>query len=94
MPGQVVQVMDISTVSITTDEVSQLLSEYASVGVSRGVVYQVDHNAPPKHKKGKFKKSKHHKQDKKSCNQGRGNGAEGCDPGRSRPHGGSNDGDD
>jgi hypothetical protein len=94
MPGQVVQVMDISTVSITTYEVSQLLSEYASVGVSRGVVYQVERNEHPKHKKGKFKKSKHHKQDKKSCNQGRGNGSEGCDPGRSRPHGGSNDGDD
>ena len=28
------------------------------------------------------------------CNQGRGNGSEGCDPGNSRPHGGSNDGDD
>ena len=31
---------------------------------------------------------------RRSCNQGRGNGSEGCDPGRSRPHGGSNDGDD
>lgn len=28
---------------------------------------------------------------KRHCNQGIGNGAEGCDPGNSRPHGGSND---
>ncbi|MGG6241985.1 S-layer homology domain-containing protein [Nodosilinea sp. AN01ver1] len=28
---------------------------------------------------------------KQACNQGIGNGAEGCDPGNSRPHGGSND---
>jgi hypothetical protein len=28
---------------------------------------------------------------KRRCNQGIGNGAEGCDPGNSRPHGGSND---
>jgi S-layer homology domain len=28
---------------------------------------------------------------KRQCNQGIGNGAEGCDPGNSRPHGGSND---
>ncbi|MBD2102447.1 hypothetical protein [Leptolyngbya sp. FACHB-261] len=28
---------------------------------------------------------------RRSCNQGIGNGAEGCDPGNSRPHGGSND---
>lgn len=29
----------------------------------------------------------------RNCNQGRGNGSEGCDPGNSQPHGGSNDGD-
>jgi hypothetical protein len=28
---------------------------------------------------------------RRNCNQGIGNGAEGCDPGKSRPHGGSND---
>ncbi|MBE9160178.1 S-layer homology domain-containing protein [Nodosilinea sp. LEGE 06152] len=28
---------------------------------------------------------------RQACNQGIGNGAEGCDPGNSRPHGGSND---
>ncbi|MBG1240014.1 S-layer homology domain-containing protein [Nostoc sp. NZL] len=28
---------------------------------------------------------------RRNCNQGIGNGAEGCDPGNSRPHGGSND---
>jgi hypothetical protein len=30
---------------------------------------------------------------RRHCNQGIGNGAEGCDPGNSRPHGGSNDED-
>ncbi|MEA5471290.1 S-layer homology domain-containing protein [Spirulina sp. 06S082] len=29
--------------------------------------------------------------DRQNCNQGIGNGSEGCDPGNSRPHGGSND---
>jgi len=28
---------------------------------------------------------------RQNCNQGIGNGAEGCDPGNSMPHGGSND---
>ena len=28
---------------------------------------------------------------RRNCNQGIGNGSEGCDPGNSRPHGGSND---
>ncbi|MCC5637971.1 S-layer homology domain-containing protein [Nostoc sp. CHAB 5844] len=31
------------------------------------------------------------KQRRRHCNQGIGNGSEGCDPGNSRPHGGSND---
>ena len=31
------------------------------------------------------------KPDRQNCNQGIGNGAEGCDPGNSNPHGGSND---
>jgi len=31
------------------------------------------------------------KRDRRNCNQGIGNGPEGCDPGNSRPHGGSND---
>ncbi len=31
------------------------------------------------------------KKPRRHCNQGIGNGAEGCDPGNSRPHGGSND---
>ncbi|MBD2388530.1 S-layer homology domain-containing protein [Cylindrospermum sp. FACHB-282] len=31
------------------------------------------------------------KPQRRNCNQGIGNGAEGCDPGNSRPHGGSND---
>ena len=32
-----------------------------------------------------------HDHRRRNCNQGIGNGAEGCDPGNSRPHGGSND---
>jgi hypothetical protein len=32
-----------------------------------------------------------HSSGRRRCNQGIGNGAEGCDPGNSRPHGGSND---
>jgi hypothetical protein len=91
VPGQLVQIVDVSTISIATYEVRQLLTEYASVRERQDVVYQVEQRD---HDRVKPHKSKHHKQSKKSCNQGRGNGSEGCDPGKSRPHGGSNDGDD
>jgi hypothetical protein len=95
LPGQVVATIDVSTISITTYEVTPLLTEYESVGVSREVVVEsVDRRSGDR---GKAKKLKHHKFGKsqgksaKHCNQGRGNGSEGCDPGNSRPHGGSND---
>jgi hypothetical protein len=68
----------------------------ASYGVIRTIqgerVVEDDDRKYPK--KLKTKKSKHHRRYYKGCNQGRGNGSEGCDPGRSRHRHGSNDGDD
>ena len=40
---------------------------------------------------GQTERGERNKPRRQNCNQGIGNGAEGCDPGNSRPHGGSND---
>lgn len=73
VPGQLVQLISVSTSSLSVYQVSQLITTYQSV-----TVVQTDGKKPKKPKKS-------------ACNQGRGNGSEGCDPGNSRPHGGSND---
>ncbi|MGI0492323.1 hypothetical protein ACN4EG_11105 [Alkalinema pantanalense CENA528] len=77
VPGKVVQTVSIS--ETTTYQVSQLMTTYQSVNTSQGTVLVVDRDDDKYGKK------------KKHCNQGIGNGSEGCDPGNSRPHGGSND---
>ncbi len=83
-PGQLVQVVNLSTTRLSVYEVSQLMTTYRRMGVTSGtVVYTGDDDR----RAGK-------KPRKRPCNQGIGNGSEGCDPGNSRPHGGSNDGDD
>lgn len=85
LPGQVVQVMTInSTTNISTYQVNQLIVNYREVGVTQGTVVRSDDDDRDDRKKPRKKRN---------CNQGRGNGSEGCDPGNSRPHGGSNDGD-
>lgn len=85
LPGQVVQVINISsTTNISTYEVSQLIVNYQQVGVTQGTVIRGDDDDNDDDRKPRKKRN---------CNQGRGNGSEGCDPGNSRPHGGSNDGD-
>ena len=73
VPGQLVQLISVSTTNISIYQVSQLIVNYQSV-----TVVQDDGKKPKKPKKA-------------HCNQGIGNGSEGCDPGNSRPHGGSND---
>ncbi len=97
MPGQLVQVVDVSTVSIATYEVSQLLTQYASVTSSRDVVYQRDDDRV------KSKKPKHGKSEQKSCNQSRGDDdddddddddSKKCDRGKSRSQGERDDDDD
>jgi S-layer homology domain len=61
---------------VSTGEVADISS---AVGQARGEteIEQVAEGEPEK--------------TRRHCNQGIGNGAEGCDPGNSRPHGGSND---
>jgi hypothetical protein len=67
---------------VSTGEVVDISSQYA-VGQSQMQVGQQGEAEELNIEEGKPKKQ--------HCNQGIGNGAEGCDPGNSRPHGGSND---
>ena len=77
-PGRLVQILSVSSTTVSTYQVSQLITTYQSVGVVQQGGDRDDDKKPKKPKK-------------QHCNQGRGNGSEGCDPGNSRPHGGSND---
>lgn len=74
LPGQVVQVLDVSDTNVSTYEVSQLIVNYQEVSATQSTNVIEDD-----------------KKQRRNCNQGIGNGSEGCDPGNSRPHGGSND---
>lgn len=68
-----------SIVTTTTTEITQI------VGSSTTVVndHWEDHDDDDHRRNGRRRR--------RNCNQGIGNGPEGCDPGNSRPHGGSND---
>lgn len=79
-PGQLVQVVNVNTSSQSTYEVNQLVTTYQQVGGNSGTTVYTSDDDRDDDKPGK-----------RHCNQGIGNGAEGCDPGNSRPHGGSND---
>jgi hypothetical protein len=84
LPGRVVQVTSLNSTSISTYEVSRQILTYEQVGVSSGNVVEIDNV-----ESGSVETNG--RNDRRRCNQGIGNGAEGCDPGNSRPHGGSND---
>ncbi|RCJ28306.1 S-layer protein [Nostoc sp. ATCC 43529] len=64
----------------STGEVANISSEYV-VGQQRQEVAVEERTETSTQRNG----------ERRHCNQGIGNGAEGCDPGNSRPHGGSND---
>ncbi len=64
----------------STGEVVDISSQYAVQPVQQQTVAEEEVVAPM----GSFTP-------RQNCNQGIGNGAEGCDPGKSSPHGGSND---
>ncbi|MCG6136917.1 MAG: S-layer homology domain-containing protein [Nostoc sp. LLA-1] len=64
----------------STGEVVDISSQYAVQPVQQQTVAEEEAVAPM----GSFTP-------RQNCNQGIGNGAEGCDPGKSSPHGGSND---
>jgi len=84
LPSQIVQVINVSSTTISTYTVNQLIVTYRNVGVVQGTVVSVEDDDDDH---GGHRKKPH----KRHCNQGIGNGSEGCDPGNSRPHGGSND---
>ncbi|MBE9125046.1 MULTISPECIES: hypothetical protein [unclassified Coleofasciculus] len=64
---------------VSTDQAVAISSPYVAAvefeGIEAGEVRELETGKPQR----------------QNCNQGIGNGAEGCDPGNSRPHGGSND---
>lgn len=92
LPGQVVRTSEISTTVVSTYEVSQLISTNRQVGVTQGTVLRGDDNDADNDNRSVSRDDDDgRKPRKRNCNQGIGNGAEGCDPGNSRPHGGSND---
>jgi S-layer homology domain len=64
---------------VSTGEVADISSQYAVEKIQRSEVLDQSETSAESGKP------------RRHCNQGIGNGAEGCDPGNSRPHGGSND---
>ncbi|BAY25722.1 S-layer domain-containing protein [Calothrix sp. NIES-2100] len=64
---------------VSTGEVADISSKYAVEKIQRSEVLD----------QGEIEVE--NKKPRRHCNQGIGNGAEGCDPGNSHPHGGSND---
>ncbi len=80
LPGQQVQTINISSTNLSIYDVNQLFVTYQTINNSQERTVVADHDDDDK----KGRKKRH-------CNQGIGNGSEGCDPGNSHPHGGSND---
>jgi hypothetical protein len=96
LPGQRVQIINVSTTNISVFQVNQLIVNVRQERRNQDVVTVGDDDDDRRDRRGGDDDNdrKRRKTRKRSCNQGIGNGAEGCDPGRSRPHGGSNDEDD
>ncbi|WP_392530463.1 S-layer homology domain-containing protein [Nostoc sp. C117] len=67
----------------STGKVANISSEYIVVQQQQQIAVE-GHTETPTGQNNKVKVRRH-------CNQGIGNGSEGCDPGNSHPHGGSND---
>ncbi len=80
-PGQLVQTIKLSSTEWQSFEVSQLLITDQSVKVTQSGRESDEEDGEDDDRKPR----------KRHCNQGIGNGSEGCDPGNSHPHGGSND---
>lgn len=78
LPGQQVQTINISSTNLSIYDVNQLFVTYQTINNYQGQTVVADDDD----KKGRKKRH---------CNQGIGNGSEGCDPGNSHPHGSSND---
>jgi hypothetical protein len=66
---------------VSTGEVTDISSKYAVEATQQRAEVDIDDDNDDDKKV----------RQRRNCNQGIGNGAEGCDPGNSRPRGGSND---
>ena len=83
-PNQLVQTIKLSSSEWRSFEVSQLVITNQSVKTRPSSIGREIEDNDDEDNEGR-------KPRKRRCNQGIGNGAEGCDPGNSHPHGGSND---
>ncbi|NJO75074.1 MAG: hypothetical protein HC833_15690 [Leptolyngbyaceae cyanobacterium RM1_406_9] len=111
-PGEVVEITNISSSSISTYEVSQLILVYQEVGFTEGTIISIDDYDDDDDDNGdddsesdsgdddddddsddddEYDDDDDRRSRRRNCNQGIGNGTEGCDPGNSPPRGGSND---
>ncbi|HEY9621906.1 MAG TPA: hypothetical protein V6C78_16230 [Crinalium sp.] len=102
LPGTLVQIISLDSSRVDVYEVRRQIITYREVGVSRGAIvlindngYQYDDRYSDDDDLEYDHEDDHDNNDnggrRRHCNQGIGNGAEGCDPGNSHPHGGSND---
>ncbi|MGB3493529.1 MAG: hypothetical protein WBA57_12420 [Elainellaceae cyanobacterium] len=91
IPGDLTRITRISS-STTIYEVTSLLSTYQEIGISNGATEQTcDLGCADDFDDDVDDDFDNDNGRRRNCNQGLGNGSEGCDPGNSRPHGGSND---
>lgn len=105
LPGTLVQIVSLNTSRVDIYEVRQLIVIHREVGISRGAIVSIDDDGYEYDDDYDNDDDDYDDDDdddverdndndggrRRHCNQGIGNGAEGCDPGNSRPHGGSND---
>lgn len=73
---------------VSTGDVTDISSQYAVAETQSPAEVEQQTLSEPREMGGEREPVK---PERRNCNQGIGNGAEGCDPGNSRPHGGSND---
>jgi hypothetical protein len=104
-PGSSFRVVDVSTTTVY--EVTQLIREYERIGTSSGSIVLIGSDGNYSYCSAACEDDDEDWDDdwgydwddddddrrgrRSNCNQGIGNGPEGCDPGNSRPRGGSND---
>lgn len=97
VPGTLVELVTLNTRRVSVYEVVQLISTYREYNSGTVVVIDRDRNEGEGYSwdsdddRDYNDDRRGNRSGRQRCNQGIGNGAEGCDPGNSRPHGGSND---
>lgn len=92
LPGTLVDLISLSATRVSVFRVVRQITTYERYQERDGYVLIVDRDRQSCNR-GCDDDDDDDNRRRRHCNQGIGNGAEGCDPGNSRPHGGSNDED-